>query len=130
MFDQIIAKCVGHQINDLFFTIPLSLSRYNIMLSCWRMNAELRPTFNDLEDKIYRLLERNIATHYIDLNEPYLKSNVNRLNSGQKEYLKLLDVKVSSSGYVQINGTKSTSSGYVDMKSHKTANVDSQESFV
>ena len=94
------------------------------------MNGELRPTFNDLEDKIYRLLERNVATHYIDLNEPYLKSNVNRLNSGQKEYLKLLDVKSTSSGYVVINGTKSTSSGYVDMKIQNTANVASQDSIV
>lgn len=92
------------------------------------MNAELRPTFNDLEDKIYRLLERNVATHYIDLNEPYLKSNVNRLNSGQKEYLKLLDVKLS--GVVETNGTKSTSSGYVDMKRQNTASVTAQDSIV
>ncbi|XP_055305946.1 vascular endothelial growth factor receptor 2-like [Sitodiplosis mosellana] len=101
---------------------------YNIMLSCWRMNAELRPTFNDLEDKIYRLLERNVANQYIDLNEPYLKANMNPLHSGQKEYLKLLDMKLSSSGYVQINGTKGTSSGYVDMKPITTNNA--QDSIV
>lgn len=79
------------------------------MTSCWRMNAEIRPNFNDLEDRIYRLLERNVANLYIDMNETNMKSNVDRLNDGQKDYLKLLSVKQSSSGYVEMKGTNKNS---------------------
>lgn len=107
------------------------------MLSCWRINAELRPTFGDLEERIYRLLERNVATRYIDLNEPYMIANLNRFNSGQKDFLKLLFMKVSSSGYVEVNSKPNLESktkpapGYVEMRRNDSGiNNNSQDSIV
>lgn len=106
------------------FRDNFSLSRYNIMQACWRMNGELRPTFTDLEDRVYRLLDRNVANRFIDMNEPYLKSNVNQLNAGQKDYLKLLFVKMTSSGYVSMLPKTNVPCGYVEM------NVNSKDSIV
>lgn len=60
------------------------------MLSCWGANPESRPLFDALENSISKLLENGVADLYIDLNEPYLKSNVSNFNSGQTDYLALM----------------------------------------
>lgn len=60
------------------------------MLSCWGANPESRPLFDDLEKSISKLLEDGVAEHYIDLNEPYLKSNVSNFNTGQTDYIALM----------------------------------------
>lgn len=60
------------------------------MLSCWGANPESRPMFNSLEKSIASLLESGVAEHYIDLNEPYLKSNVSNFDGGQTDYLALM----------------------------------------
>lgn len=60
------------------------------MSSCWRLNPELRPCFIDLEDGIYKLLERSIANRYIILNEPYVKWNAQHFSPAQTDYLKLV----------------------------------------
>lgn len=60
------------------------------MLSCWYANPESRPLFDSLEKSIAKLLEGGVAEHYIDLNEPYLQSNVSNLNAGQTDYLALM----------------------------------------
>lgn len=60
------------------------------MLSCWRTNPETRPMFDSLEKSVASLLESGVAEHYIDLNEPYLKSNVSNLNAGQTDYLAMM----------------------------------------
>lgn len=57
------------------------------MLSCWCANPESRPLFQSLEKSIGKLLENGVAEHYIDLNEPYLKSNVNNFEEGHVDYL-------------------------------------------
>lgn len=67
----------------------MSIIRYEIMLSCWRTNPESRPLFDSLEKSLAKLLENGVAEHYIDLNEPYLKSNVSNLD-GQTDYLALM----------------------------------------
>ncbi|XP_055298876.1 vascular endothelial growth factor receptor 1-like isoform X18 [Sitodiplosis mosellana] len=63
---------------------------YDIMLSCWCTNPESRPLFDDLEKSVSKLLENGVAEHYIDLNEPYLKSNVSHFNEGQTDYIALM----------------------------------------
>lgn len=68
----------------------LFVHRYDIMLSCWRTNAESRPLFDRLETTIGDLLGMNVAEHYIDLNEPYLKSNISHLAETQTDYLALM----------------------------------------
>lgn len=60
------------------------------MLSCWCTNPESRPLFDSLEKSVSKLLENGVAEHYIDLNEPYLKSNVSNFTSGQTDYLALM----------------------------------------
>lgn len=60
------------------------------MLSCWCANAESRPLFDSLEKSISKLLENGVAEHYIDLNEPYLQSNITNFNEGQTDYLALM----------------------------------------
>lgn len=60
------------------------------MLSCWYANPESRPLFDDLEKSVSRLLENGVAEHYIDLNEPYLRSNVSNFNTGQTDYIALM----------------------------------------
>lgn len=57
------------------------------MLSCWCANPESRPLFHSLEKSIGKLLENGVAEHYIDLNEPYLKSNVSNFDDGHVDYL-------------------------------------------
>lgn len=57
------------------------------MLSCWCANPESRPLFHSLEKSIGKLLENSVAEHYIDLNEPYLKSNVSNFEEGHVDYL-------------------------------------------
>lgn len=60
------------------------------MLSCWCANPESRPLFDSLEKSIARLLENGVAEHYIDLNEPYLQTNISNFTSNQTDYLALM----------------------------------------
>lgn len=60
------------------------------MLSCWRTNAESRPLFDSLETIISNMLGHTVAEHYIDLNEPYLKSNISNFAENQTDYLALM----------------------------------------
>ena len=57
------------------------------MLSCWRVNPELRPLFNELERSLSKLLDTNIADYYDKLNELYLKANVEKFKDGQIDYI-------------------------------------------
>lgn len=59
------------------------------MLSCWCANPESRPLFDSLEKSIGKLLENGVAEHYIDLNEPYLQSNISTTNQ-ETDYLALM----------------------------------------
>lgn len=57
------------------------------MLSCWSCNPEQRPTFNDLESSISKLIGKTEAEHHIDMNEPYLEANEKRISSGETDYI-------------------------------------------
>lgn len=60
------------------------------MLSCWHVKPEKRPTFKDLERSISGILGESEADYYINLNEPNVQANEERLNSGQTDYLALM----------------------------------------
>ena len=60
------------------------------MLSCWRVNPETRPLFNELERSIFKLLDTNVAEYYVKLNEPYVKANVEKFEHGMTDYIALM----------------------------------------
>lgn len=60
------------------------------MYSCWYVCPKSRPMFDALEQTIYKLLETNVAEHYVFLNEIYLKANANSFDIGQTDYLALM----------------------------------------
>ncbi|XP_050295851.1 vascular endothelial growth factor receptor 1-like [Anthonomus grandis grandis] len=61
---------------------------YDLMLKCWNASATDRPTFADLAQSIGTLLEDSVRKHYIDLNDPYLKMNTDKLD---EDYLAMLN---------------------------------------
>ncbi|XP_020798925.1 vascular endothelial growth factor receptor 1 isoform X5 [Drosophila serrata] len=63
---------------------------YDIMLECWRKNPESRPLFNELEKRFATMLGEDVANHYLDLNNPYLQSNMEYMKNQQTDYLALM----------------------------------------
>ncbi|CAH1128807.1 unnamed protein product [Ceutorhynchus assimilis] len=61
---------------------------YKIMLECWNVKALARPSFTKLAEKIGVLLEDSVRKHYVDLNDPYLKMNTEKLEDD--DYLAML----------------------------------------
>ncbi|XP_043065312.1 vascular endothelial growth factor receptor 1 isoform X3 [Drosophila ficusphila] len=49
---------------------------HEIMLECWRKNPESRPLFNELEERFASMLGEDISSQYLELNEPYMQSNI------------------------------------------------------
>lgn len=62
------------------------------MLQCWSVNPESRPPFSELERLFGDLLEEEESTHYIGLNEPYLRINAQQYRNGETDYLALMGV--------------------------------------
>lgn len=99
------------------------------MLSCWRLNPELRPSFCDLEDGIYKLLERNIANQFISMNDPYVEWNSRHFNPAQTDYLKLVkspEIPKHSSAYERINIAENT---FSDVPKFCLSNRDTSKDF-
>ncbi|XP_013100900.2 vascular endothelial growth factor receptor 1 isoform X5 [Stomoxys calcitrans] len=63
---------------------------YDIMLECWSTNPERRPLFNVLKERFALMLGEEIASHYVDLNEPYLRVNTEYMKRNQTDYLALM----------------------------------------
>ncbi|XP_050544021.1 vascular endothelial growth factor receptor 1 isoform X2 [Daktulosphaira vitifoliae] len=61
---------------------------YNIMLDCWKMNPLARPSFNNLAQRLGDLLEDSTKSHYMNLNEVYLRMNTEGAPS--TDYLSML----------------------------------------
>lgn len=60
------------------------------MLSCWRTHPESRPSFQQLSSFIRDIFGENRADYYVDMNEPYLKSNTGAFNEGRTDYLTMI----------------------------------------
>lgn len=58
------------------------------MLACWKVIPERRPLFDELEEHISNMMDRNATEQYIAMNEPYLKMNAIHLNN--TDYIALL----------------------------------------
>ncbi|XP_066591720.1 vascular endothelial growth factor receptor 1 isoform X2 [Prorops nasuta] len=63
---------------------------YNIMLQCWKAKPALRPSFTQLVDNIGDLLEENVRSHYISLNDPYMDMNTTIFENGKSDYLTMM----------------------------------------
>ncbi|KAF5277866.1 hypothetical protein FQA39_LY06018 [Lamprigera yunnana] len=63
---------------------------YQMMCDCWHPKPLSRPTFTKLANKIGLMLEDSVRQHYVDLNDPYLVMNTQRLEAGQSDYLAML----------------------------------------
>ncbi|XP_030556621.1 vascular endothelial growth factor receptor 1 isoform X6 [Drosophila novamexicana] len=63
---------------------------YEIMLECWRKNPESRPLFNVLERRFANILGEDVANHYLDLNDPYMRSNTEYMKNRPTDYLSLM----------------------------------------
>lgn len=66
------------------------ICRYDIMLSCWHSQPELRPLFDSLDLSFRGMLENSITEYYITLDELHLTSHVPKGyeidSSGQADY--------------------------------------------
>ncbi|VVC44268.1 Protein kinase, ATP binding site,Tyrosine-protein kinase, active site,Immunoglobulin [Cinara cedri] len=61
---------------------------YNIMLDCWKVVPMSRPTFTDLSERLSDLLQDGTKSHYMNLNEVYMRMNTEGGHS--TDYLSLL----------------------------------------
>ncbi|XP_044748223.1 vascular endothelial growth factor receptor 1-like isoform X2 [Coccinella septempunctata] len=92
---------------------------YRLMLDCWSAKPMNRPSFTKLAERIGSMLEDSVRKHYIDLNDPYLVMNTQRLVNGQDDYLAM----VSPPNFENLSSPQhyvnefDQSSGYMSMKS-------------
>ncbi|KAH8263498.1 hypothetical protein KR044_009761, partial [Drosophila immigrans] len=63
---------------------------YEIMLECWRKSPDSRPLFNVLEKRFANMLGEDAANHYLDLNDPYMRSNTEYMRNRPTDYLSLM----------------------------------------
>ncbi|XP_049288619.1 platelet-derived growth factor receptor alpha-like isoform X2 [Anopheles funestus] len=60
---------------------------YDIMLNCWNVKPDSRPSFKDLKSRFNAMLPDEMRDHYLELNEPYLQMNAEKLERGDTDYL-------------------------------------------
>uniref|UniRef100_A0A182JHL4 receptor protein-tyrosine kinase n=1 Tax=Anopheles atroparvus TaxID=41427 RepID=A0A182JHL4_ANOAO len=60
---------------------------YDIMLNCWNVKPDSRPSFKDLKSRFNAMLPEEMQDHYMELNEPYLKMNAEKVERGDTDYL-------------------------------------------
>uniref|UniRef100_A0A2M4A517 Putative vascular endothelial growth factor receptor 1 n=2 Tax=Anopheles triannulatus TaxID=58253 RepID=A0A2M4A517_9DIPT len=60
---------------------------YDIMLNCWNVKPDSRPTFKDLKSRFNAMLPDEMRDHYMELNEPYLAMNAEKIERGETDYL-------------------------------------------
>ncbi|XP_052893749.1 vascular endothelial growth factor receptor 1 [Anopheles moucheti] len=60
---------------------------YDIMLNCWNVKPDSRPSFKDLKSRFNAMLPDEMRDHYLELNEPYLQMNAEKQERGDTDYL-------------------------------------------
>uniref|UniRef100_A0A8W7K7P8 Protein kinase domain-containing protein n=1 Tax=Anopheles albimanus TaxID=7167 RepID=A0A8W7K7P8_ANOAL len=89
---------------------------YDIMLSCWKVRPDSRPSFRELRKQFNGMLPQEMQDHYLELNEPYLAMNAARTNAINTESLSNLDPPEEVAPLVPC--VEKASLGYIEMKSH------------
>lgn len=92
------------------------------MQNCWQSKPQRRPSFSKLSEQIGEMLEAMDKAHFIELNDPFLMINNQRLEEGQSDYLAMLNSptfeNLSSPDYINnTSPTDSSSIGYLSMTS-------------
>ncbi|KAI9557942.1 hypothetical protein GHT06_014694 [Daphnia sinensis] len=57
----------------------------NIMASCWKMEPEERPTFNQMEEIICGHMESTVSSSYLNMNDSYVKLNEEKNNASPND---------------------------------------------
>ncbi|XP_044749513.1 vascular endothelial growth factor receptor 1-like [Coccinella septempunctata] len=92
---------------------------YQMILECWSHNPLRRPSFENLADRLGTMIGNQMRQYYIDLNDPYLRCNVLRRESGIDDYLD----RVNSPNFENLSSPQiymnqlDHSPGYLSMKS-------------
>ncbi|GLV35679.1 PDGF- and VEGF-receptor related [Carabus blaptoides fortunei] len=90
---------------------------YETMMGCWHAKPTCRPTFTQMAENLGCMLQESVRQHYIELNDPYLIMNVERLG-GQNDYLAMLSPpdygNLSSPTHNYVNGQLCTESPVAD----------------
>uniref|UniRef100_A0A182MN07 Receptor protein-tyrosine kinase n=1 Tax=Anopheles culicifacies TaxID=139723 RepID=A0A182MN07_9DIPT len=63
---------------------------YDIMLNCWNVKPDSRPSFKDLKSRFNAMLPDDMRDHYLALSEPYLQMNAEKIERGDTDYLAIL----------------------------------------
>lgn len=77
-----------------------------MMLDCWNAKPTVRPSFTRLAEKLGSMLEESVRQHYVDLNDPYLVMNTQRLEEVKTDYLDMVrqpDCEEASSPHFYVN---------------------------
>ncbi|KAL1506846.1 hypothetical protein ABEB36_006133 [Hypothenemus hampei] len=98
---------------------------YKIMLDCWNTRPLARPSFTKLAQLIGALLEDCVRKHYVDLNDPYVKMNLDKME--ETDYLGMLSppsfdvLSTPSPRYAnaEVFQTPSVGEGYLPMSASK-----------
>jgi len=67
-----------------------------VMRMCWHSDPIQRPSFDQLDEMLGSQLETSLRRQYIDLNDPYVQSNVDRT----EDYLSMM----ADIGYANVTG--------------------------
>ncbi|KAJ8922635.1 hypothetical protein NQ315_007667 [Exocentrus adspersus] len=95
---------------------------YRMMTECWATKPLARPSFTKLVERLGTLMDDTLKKYYIELNDPYLVMNTQRLQEGQSDYLAMLSPPtfeaICSPHYVNdvISQESLEDSGYLSMK--------------
>lgn len=60
-----------------------------IILRCWKVDPNVRPTFDQLEHMLGGWLEESVRANYVDMNDPYSRRNAERFDSLTDEFMSL-----------------------------------------
>ena len=84
------------------------------MYSCWEMEPELRPSFDELADMISRCIERSITQRFIELNVPFLEVNSSDLQLDHIDYAGMMNDQAEEETNHQLELLQSTSSAQTE----------------
>ena len=84
-----------------------------LMKSCWKVNANERPTFSSIQQTLSNQLESSVTSEYLQLSEEYEKLHVERMDSLNLSFV-YDDIKLRNSHRLTVRPTSSTDNAYVE----------------
>ncbi|XP_020711039.2 vascular endothelial growth factor receptor 1-like [Athalia rosae] len=65
---------------------------YDLMLHCWMGKPTLRPAFSEIVEMLGMLMIDGIKMHYLELDTPYMDMNIQALQNGEIDFLKMMSL--------------------------------------